>query len=405
MTLTPDGRAIILGGINSQGILTNLTQAYVLDTQADATTAEWKVVPLFGQPPAPRMEFTAVMVNATTMLVYGGTSDFKSANWATFYLDLPTWTWTSPMAQGITPRRWGHTATMAGNVMVVAFGLSSRQSPGNTTVVLLDTRTNTWITQFDPQVMNIGTGNSGNDDSDNNDDDSGVQDVDGEGKGPMSVGMVLGLGFVVTLAIVGGVFWLLVRKRKRRTRNQRAKENIDQFTTSRSVAGAISSSSANHRNGAKGFFEAFSLGTISNNQSRTERDGRGRKRRDSKRYSTTSVRTQHPQSILERMAELGYSPLQFGYPESVIRQGSGGVTVSNYIYPNQPCTQIEKVVTCGGNDGDRNRNEVETQVVFHDLSSAQKEALRLEFEQRQRQGGHDQAPKHELLQSNVEEYV
>ncbi|KAI1295091.1 Serine/threonine-protein phosphatase bsl1, partial [Mortierella claussenii] len=121
MTLTPDGRAILLGGINSQGLLANLSQAYVLDTQADAGAAEWKTVTLSGKPPDPRVAFSTVMVNVTTILVYGGTSDFKSAFWATFYLDLPTWTWSSPTAQGVIPRRWGHTATMAGNIMVVAF--------------------------------------------------------------------------------------------------------------------------------------------------------------------------------------------------------------------------------------------------------------------------------------------
>lgn len=120
MTLTTDGQAVILGGINSNGTVANLTVAYVLDTQADR--GEWKIVPLHGTPPDPRMSFSAVLVNSTTMLVYGGTPDFKSAYWVVFYLDLPSWTWSSPAAQGKSPRRWGHTATMAGSTMIVAFG-------------------------------------------------------------------------------------------------------------------------------------------------------------------------------------------------------------------------------------------------------------------------------------------
>lgn len=125
MTLTTDGRAIILGGMTPQGILANLTSAHVMDTQS--AEAIWKEVPLSGKPPDPRMAFSTVMVNSTTLLLYGGTDDFKSAFWVTFYLDLPTWTWSSPVAQGTIPRRWGHTATMVGKTMVVMFGKETKQ--------------------------------------------------------------------------------------------------------------------------------------------------------------------------------------------------------------------------------------------------------------------------------------
>ncbi|KAF9432715.1 Adagio protein 3 [Entomortierella beljakovae] len=148
MTLTSSGQAIILGGITSQGVLSNLTTAYVMDTQAKE--AEWKAIPLQGKAPNPRIGFSTVMVNTTTLLVFGGTPDFKSAYWVTFYLDLPTWTWSSPTPQGDLPHRWGHTSTMVGNIMVVTFGLSFRQSPDKTSVALLDTTTNTWISQFTP---------------------------------------------------------------------------------------------------------------------------------------------------------------------------------------------------------------------------------------------------------------
>lgn len=120
MTLTTDGQAVILGGVNSQGVVANLSVAYVLDTQA--TNGEWKPMPLEGTPPDPRMSFSTVLVNATTMLVFGGTDDFKSAFSDPFYLDLTTWTWSSPGVQGDGPSRWGHTATMAGTFMVVGFG-------------------------------------------------------------------------------------------------------------------------------------------------------------------------------------------------------------------------------------------------------------------------------------------
>ncbi|ORZ01940.1 hypothetical protein BCR41DRAFT_209341 [Lobosporangium transversale] len=119
MTLTTGGHAVILGGVDSQGIVANLSIAYVLDTQT--TRGEWKAISLQGTPPDPRMSFTTVLVNTTTMLVYGGTTDFKTALSTPFYLDLPTWTWSSPTVKGDAPQRWGHTATMAGTSMVVAF--------------------------------------------------------------------------------------------------------------------------------------------------------------------------------------------------------------------------------------------------------------------------------------------
>lgn len=123
MTLTTDGQAVILGGVNSQGQVANLSIAYLLDTQS--ANDEWKVVPLNGVAPDPRMAFSTVLVNSTTMLVYGGTKDFQSAYSAPFYLDIPSWTWSSPATTGDAPSRWGHTAAMSGSSMVVAFGKSN----------------------------------------------------------------------------------------------------------------------------------------------------------------------------------------------------------------------------------------------------------------------------------------
>ncbi|KAF9939822.1 hypothetical protein BGZ65_009311 [Modicella reniformis] len=120
MVLTASGHAIVLGGINSQGVLANLSTAHVMDTKS--SSPQWQAMPLLGKPPDPRMAFTTVMVNSTTLLLYGGTEDFKSAYWVAFYLDLPSRTWSSPTAYGTIPRRWGHTATMTGNIMIIAFG-------------------------------------------------------------------------------------------------------------------------------------------------------------------------------------------------------------------------------------------------------------------------------------------
>ncbi|KAF9109997.1 hypothetical protein BGX27_006893 [Mortierella sp. AM989] len=366
MTLTSDGRAIILGGINPQGLLSNLTMAYVMDTQA--SNATWTMIPLQGKAPDPRMEFTAVMVNATTLLLYGGTDDFKSAFWVTFYLDLPTWSWSSPKSHGIIPRRWGHTATMVGNIMVVAFGLTSRQKPDNTCVVLLDTKTNTWIPQFTPKSMTVT-------DPDNNNNDQN----DGS-KGGLSVGGVLGLAFIVTLAIIGVTFWLLVRRKKRKTRNTIARENLDQATPK----SANRSRRVHFKMSA--IFSACFGGLISkdNNKSRS-RSGSWSKS-ESKRYSEFSLRSHQPTSVLEQMAQLGHpTPANLGYPDLVVLHGTKLTPISNYDYPNQACAHTEKA-----------RNGHETQIVFHDFTPSQKEAFGLVQEQERRRQLQEQ-PKSELL--------
>ncbi|KAG0199102.1 hypothetical protein BGX28_007556 [Mortierella sp. GBA30] len=365
MTLTADGRAIILGGINSEGVLTNLTSAYVMNTLAD--DAIWEIVPLSGRPPAPRMAFSAVMVNSTTMLVYGGTPDFNSAYWVTFYLDLPTWTWTSPQAQGTIPRRWGHTATMVGNTMVVAFGLTPRRKADPVSIALLDTTTNTWITEFHPPGMAASN-------------TSGSQD------GPLSTGAALGIAFLVTAVIVGGAFVLLVRRRKRRTRNTLLKETMGQQQTARAAIGRQAAAASRS---SKIFGKAAALlgiGSIlkqrvntrdlstqrqqqvqqqQQQQEEEEEEGRG-VRPGTNRYADRSYSSQQPRSIVARLQQRGFSLASLGYPDDVVQQGIGQVPISNYAYPKQACAETEKW------KGD------ETLIVFHDLAPAQKEALRQE---------------------------
>ncbi|KAF9124485.1 Serine/threonine-protein phosphatase bsl1 [Mortierella sp. 14UC] len=380
MTLTVDGRAIILGGINQQGILANLTSAYVMDTQS--AEAAWQQVPLSGTPPDPRMAFTAVMVNATTLLLYGGTNDFKSAFWVTFYLDLPTWTWSSPMAQGTIPRRWGHTATMVGNTMVVMFGLSSHQAPDLTPVVLLDTTTNTWISRYIPADHMVDPSNNNN---------NGDLANNGKSKGTLSLPAVLGIGFVFTAGLVVGVFYLLVRRKKRRTRNTIARENMghhvprDAIRKQQQQGGGSSGGNPAWRilNRA-----ATRLG-IGRSSSFSSTGRGGGHKPESQRLSAISPQA-HPMSIAAQMTQSGHSPSSLGYPEMVVEHGTGMVPVSSYVYPNQPLTDPQSLAalapvatraTAAGKIMRTRREEQEdgygALVVYHDLSSAQKGALSL----------------------------
>ncbi|KAF9278848.1 Serine/threonine-protein phosphatase bsl1 [Mortierella alpina] len=367
MTLTQNGQAIILGGINSQGVLANMSIAYVLDTQA--SNAQWQMVPLKGKPPDPRMAFSAVMVNATSMLVYGGTPDFKAAYWVVFYLDLPTWTWSTPEMQGTSPRRWGHTATMAGNTMMIAFGLSSKQTPDDVPVALLDTTTNTWITEFVPQSMSLPDASDSEETSAN---------------GPLSTGAALGIAFLVTAILVGGAFCLLVRRKKRRTRNTLARENLAQHAPRAAIGRQAAASQARgvlHR-------AAALLGLHAG--SKRGKDGPSSRekgiRPDSWRYSDSSSHT-HPRSaITARLHQMGLSLAALGYPEDVVQQGTGQVPISSYAYPNQACAETEKA-----------RSGHETLIVFHDLAPAQKEHVKQErlLRQQQQQQQHQQRQQQE----------
>ncbi|KAG0318285.1 hypothetical protein BG000_004293 [Podila horticola] len=335
MTLTTDGQAVILGGINSNGTVANLTIAHVLDTQADRS--EWKIVPLSGTPPDPRMSFTTVLVNSTTMLVYGGTPDFQSAYWVVFYLDLKSWTWSSPAVQGTSPRRWGHTATMAGTTMIVAFGQSAHNSPDTNNVALLDTITNTWITEFQP----FGTASPDPDPAENT---------------KLSLVAMLGITFVATVAIVTGLFFVLVRRRRRRTRNTVAREDLGDQSARSAVKRQETSEGHGLLMNAASF---LGVGSIS------KKGGS-----DSKRGSQSSLDI-HPISVAARMSQLGTPATSLGYPEVTVQQGCGMVPVSSYMYPNQPCSVTEK-----DEDG------LETKVVYHILSRAQQEALKSSQEDR-----------------------
>lgn len=332
MTLTTDGQAVILGGITPQGGVANLSTAYVLDTQAN--TGEWKAVPLAGTPPDPRMSFSTVMVNTTTMLVYGGTTDLKTGYSNAFYLDLPTWTWSSPPAQGDAPSLWGHTATMAGNYMVVGFGTSSKPRTAN--IALLDVTSNTWTNRFRPVGQYVP------DDSSN--------------KSKLSVGAVLGIAFVFTVLIVGGAFHLLVRRRKRQTRNTLARQNMGDHTARSAVR---SNASNEDRSLFRNLASLLGIGGSSSSRSRDHS-------RRSVRYSDMQLHS-NAMAISSRMTQMGYSPVSLGYPENVVEHGSGQVSVSSYIYPNQACVETEKQVQDGQ----------ETQIVFHTLTQAQQEALKL----------------------------
>lgn len=213
-------------------------------------------------------------------------------------------------------------------------GQSAHNTPDTNNIALLDTTTNTWITEFQPR----GTTSSAPDPADR--------------KQP-SIGAVLGITFVVTVAIVAGLFFVLVRRRRRRTRNTVAREDSGDQTARSAVKRQETSES-------RGLNATSFLGVGS----------KSKKGGVSKRGSQTSLNA-HPISVVARMSQLGTPATNLGYPEVTVQQGSGMVPVSSYIYPNQPCSVKDK-----DEDG------LETKVVYHTLSKAQQEALKSSQEDR-----------------------
>lgn len=243
-----------------------------------------------------------------------------------------------------------------------------------TPVVLLDTTTNTWISRYTPSDQMVNPGN-------NNDPTA----TNGGKKGGLSLIAVLGIGFVFTAGLVVGVFCLLVRQKKRRTRNTLARENMGHHVP-RDAIKKQQQDGANPTWGILGR-AATRLGFGSSSGT----GGGGGYRPESRRLSAISPQ-EHPMSIAAQMTQSGHPPSSLGYPEMVVEHGTGMVPVSSYIYPNQPLADSESLsrpapAATGRMSGQgrsmfaRARRDEEdgysALVVYHELSPAQKGALSL----------------------------
>lgn len=240
--------------------------------------------------------------------------------------------WQVPM-MGSTLLLYSQTVTFSPPLV----GQSAHNAPDTNNVALLDTITNTWITEFQP----FGTASPDPDPAENT---------------KLSLVAMLGITFVATVAIVTGLFFVLVRRRRRRTRNTVAREDLGD----QSARSAVKRQETSEGHGLLKNAASF-LGV----GSKSKKGGS-----DSKRGSQSSLDI-HPISVAARMSQLGTPATSLGYPEVTVQQGCGMVPVSSYMYPNQPCSVTEK-----DEDG------LETKVVYHILSRAQQEALKSSQEDR-----------------------
>ncbi|MEE4329246.1 MAG: kelch repeat-containing protein, partial [Wenzhouxiangella sp.] len=110
-TLLPDGRLLVIGGVNQSGLLISSAEIY------DPATQQWTLVPndsAFG-----RQTHTATLLNDGRVLVVGGAGPFGGALDSVEILDPATGQWQTAASFGRITR---HTAVKLNNGDVLVFG-------------------------------------------------------------------------------------------------------------------------------------------------------------------------------------------------------------------------------------------------------------------------------------------
>ncbi|KAF9963279.1 hypothetical protein BGZ70_007517 [Mortierella alpina] len=215
--------------------------------------------------------------------------------------------------------------------------LSSKRTPDDDPIALLDTSTNTWITDFVPQSMSLP--------------DASDSDEETSTTGSLSTGAALGIAFLhAPRAAIG--------------RQAAVSQSSGLFHRAALLFGLGAGSRRGKARGGKG----------STTREKGIRPEYWRHSADSS--SSTHSSSQQPRTlrIAARLNQMGLSLATLGYPEDVVQQGTGQVPMSSYAYPNQACAETEKA-----------RGGHETLIVFHDLAPAQKEHVKQERLLRQQQ--------------------
>jgi len=147
VTMLSDGRMVVIGGRTNDQKLVTMSDIWTYDTN----TGTWLELTAGGQVPVPRCAHSAVVTKDDRIIIYGGASDFNitQAIGDVAVLTTRNWTWTKPSVTNAPQNRFGHSATMVGNQMVVAFG-NNPDTGADNSIHVLDTTTWTFTTTFDP---------------------------------------------------------------------------------------------------------------------------------------------------------------------------------------------------------------------------------------------------------------
>nr|CAG8535059.1 7328_t:CDS:2 [Entrophospora candida] len=119
VSLISGNRMVVLGGMNDLFLLDDFKNIHVYDLNAN----NWSTYAATGNIPASRRDHSAVVLNNTKIIIYGGADERNSVIYADVaVLDTDTWIWSTPTTTGTPIQRFRHTATLIGINMVVAFG-------------------------------------------------------------------------------------------------------------------------------------------------------------------------------------------------------------------------------------------------------------------------------------------
>ncbi|GBB90553.1 hypothetical protein RclHR1_17540006 [Rhizophagus clarus] len=139
-----DNKMYILGGVVGNTPLgMNVIYAF------DLINNIWEINTATGEIPLPRREFTSVVANKK-IIIYGGTDVTRSILYGDVaVLDTDSWTWSKQETANPPPNRSGHTATLVGANMIVAFG-SIGSSMIDSSIYILNILDWSWDTQYVP---------------------------------------------------------------------------------------------------------------------------------------------------------------------------------------------------------------------------------------------------------------
>ncbi|CAB4496170.1 unnamed protein product [Rhizophagus irregularis] len=142
-----ENKMYILGGVVSNTPL-GMNVIYVFNLLNNV----WEVNTATGDVPLPRREFSSVVANEK-IIIYGGTDVSRSELYGDVaILDTNTWTWSKQETTNSPPNRSGHTATLVGANMIVAFG-STDSSTIDSSIYILNIINWSWDTQYVPMEL------------------------------------------------------------------------------------------------------------------------------------------------------------------------------------------------------------------------------------------------------------
>ncbi|CAG8663665.1 2312_t:CDS:10, partial [Cetraspora pellucida] len=151
-TLLSNGIIVFIGGHDTADFV-SMSELPLYDTKLSV----WSSMNTSGNIPDKRVGHTAVLVSDGRIIIYSGW------NWANNLQPMPIvailnvtvtpFQWSAPTVYNTPPRiLMTHTATLAGNYMIVAFG-KDPHDVYNSDITIMDIRNYTWLTAFTPNSI------------------------------------------------------------------------------------------------------------------------------------------------------------------------------------------------------------------------------------------------------------